>query len=169
MSFHCRKPSPVKSLHVPDYQRGYAWERRQWDELLEDLEFLASGKEHYTGLVLHKQEEAVRDEGGQKPEIFHIVDGQQRLTTTVLLLDAIRAALSKFQTKLATGVSTSYIRFSDINGQDAFKIRLNSDCHDYFTHNVWATNLDPKVPKSPHTSDYATHVSTLEDTFASFC
>ncbi len=137
-----------KILHVPDYQRGYAWERRQWDELLDDLEFLASGKEHYTGsLVLHKQEEAVRDEGGQKHEVFHIVDGQQRLTTTVLLLDAIRTALSKFQTKLATGVSTSYIRFSDINGQDAFKIRLNTDCHDYFTHNVLGDKLGPQGPE----------------------
>ena len=40
---------------VPDYQRGYAWEARQLDDLLEDLEEMRDGKDHYTGtLVLHR-------------------------------------------------------------------------------------------------------------------
>ncbi len=24
-------------LQIPDYQRGYAWQKRQWEDLLEDL------------------------------------------------------------------------------------------------------------------------------------
>ena len=40
---------------VPDYQRGYAWESRQWDEFIEDIELLPSGKDHFTGtIVLHE-------------------------------------------------------------------------------------------------------------------
>lgn len=41
-----------KVFQVPDYQRGYAWERRQRDELLEGLEFLVAGKDHRTGNLL---------------------------------------------------------------------------------------------------------------------
>ena len=25
---------------IPDYQRGYAWDKTQWEDLLEDLEWL---------------------------------------------------------------------------------------------------------------------------------
>src|ERR1700686_1808859 len=118
-----------KILQVPDYQRGYAWEQRQLDELLEDLEFLAVGKDHYTGsLVLHKQTGSERDEEGQKHDVYHVVDGQQRLTTLVLLLDAIRARFEQTHATLSNGIAKAYIRFTDSNRQPAFKMRLNSDC-----------------------------------------
>jgi hypothetical protein len=32
---------------VPDYQRGYAWEKQQWQDLLDDLEILNIDQEHY--------------------------------------------------------------------------------------------------------------------------
>jgi hypothetical protein len=121
-----------KILQVPDYQRGYAWERRHCDELLEDLEFLVAGKEHYTGcLVLHKQNEAVRDDGGQRHEVYHIVDGQQRLATLVLLLDAIRAKLTTSQPKLGAGVAKSYIQFAD---QAPLRAHAAGEMHPVWPH-----------------------------------
>lgn len=39
-------------LQIPDYQRGYAWEKRQWDDFLEDLDLFEAGKEHYTGTLV---------------------------------------------------------------------------------------------------------------------
>ena len=145
--FSLQKVFEGKILQVPNYQRGYAWEKRHWDELLEDLEFLAPGKDHYTGnLVLHKQAESVTDAGGRRNEVYHVVDGQQRLTTIVMLLDALRASLTASKPNLAAGVLASYIRFPDENGQDAYKLRLNTDCHDYFTHNVLGDAFGPQGP-----------------------
>ncbi len=44
-------------FEVPDYQRGYTWERQQCEDLIEDIELLSENKEHYTGtIILHKQE-----------------------------------------------------------------------------------------------------------------
>ena len=44
-----------KILKVPDYQRGYAWDKKHWVDLIEDLEMLQPDQEHYTGtLVLHQ-------------------------------------------------------------------------------------------------------------------
>jgi hypothetical protein len=132
-------------LRIPDYQRGYAWEKQQWDELLEDLEFLADGKDHYTGsLVLHPQPTVVIQKGGAKVNVFHIVDGQQRMTTIVLLLDAIREALASSDPDAAEGILNRYIRFPDKNHQDTYRLQLNSDCHDYFVHNVLGSTPGPQ-------------------------
>ncbi len=136
-----------KILQVPDYQRGYAWEKQQWNELLEDLEFLAPSKDHYTGsLVLHKQADTVFDRLGQRHEVFHVVDGQQRLATLVILLDAVREKLSPFDKELAEGTVNAYISFKGRNGQPAFKLQLNGDCHDYFIHNVLGGASGPQGP-----------------------
>ncbi|MEK9137753.1 MAG: DUF262 domain-containing protein, partial [Bacteroidota bacterium] len=136
-----------KVLVIPDYQRGYAWEEKQWNDFLEDLEYLAPDKHHYTGtVVLHQQTETVRDEEGGSHKAFHVVDGQQRLTTAVLLLECIRARIEEFNPTLSTGIRKSYIQFRDLNHQPAYKLRLNTDCHEYFVHNILS---DPTGPQGP--------------------
>ena len=84
-------------FQVPDYQRGYSWERQQVQEFLEDLEEIQPGRYHYTGTVVlctadSKEERWDTDGNAYVP--VDVVDGQQRLTTTVLLLDAIQRALT---------------------------------------------------------------------------
>ena len=64
---------------VPDYQRGYAWETRQWNEFLEDIELLPEGKDHFTGtVVLHAVQNGQPriDETGKQYAYFNIVDGE---------------------------------------------------------------------------------------------
>ena len=42
------------AAQVPDYQLGYAYEEQQWRDLVEDLELLPAGPDHFTGtVVLH--------------------------------------------------------------------------------------------------------------------
>ena len=67
---------------VPDYQRGYSWEEPQWADLVHDIEHVCTKDYmHYTGtIVLTKSERGER---------YDIVDGQQRLTTLVILLSEI--------------------------------------------------------------------------------
>lgn len=132
-------------LQIPNYQRGYAWEQRQWEEFLEDLELLEDGKEHYTGtLVLDALEDAplYEDEEGSSYEVFDIVDGQQRLTTTVILLDAIRRVASKSNglQKLAQGIEKRYISVTAPSGQPIYKLRLNEDSHRFFVDKVLSDN-----------------------------
>lgn len=142
--FSIQKVFLDRVLQVPDYQRGYAWEKQQWDELLEDLEYLAEGKDHYTGsLVLHRQPGGVIHKDGSSLERYHIVDGQQRMTTIVLLLDAIRERFEKTDPDSAAGIEARYIRFQDKNQQEAFRLRLNEDCHAFFTKNVISKTPGP--------------------------
>lgn len=85
-----------KLFVIPDYQRGYAWERQHCEELMEDIELLPDNKEHYTGtLVLYKSPDTseVYDVKGGSYQTYDVVDGQQRLTTLTILLNTLHKAL----------------------------------------------------------------------------
>lgn len=136
-----------RAFRVPDYQRGYAWEEQQWEEFLEDLEYLSPGKDHYTGtVVLHDQSKNLRDEEGKTHSLFDVVDGQQRLTTVVILLSCISSEFEKSNKTLASGVRKTYVCFQGLNHQPTYKLQLNSDCHEYFVNNVLAQNPGPQGP-----------------------
>lgn len=140
-----------KILQVPDYQRGYAWDRQNWDDFLDDLDLLEPEKDHYTGtLVLHAVgvDGQRRDEGRSKYDVFHIVDGQQRLTTIVLLLDALRREFARVgELTLAEGIKKNYISVPEFgHGQPLLKLQLNRDTHDFFVNNVLSDQPGPEGP-----------------------
>ena len=75
---------------IPDYQRGFRWEKEQVEDLLTDLvEFFQSGKPLYClqPLVVMSRE------GGE----WEVVDGQQRLTTLFLILSQLSKEAPKFE------------------------------------------------------------------------
>ena len=84
-------------FRIPDYQRGYAWQQRQLVDFWDDLVNIHPNRYHYTGTLSLKrlkkeQIDSLGDdlwlvEDGYTP--CHIVDGQQRITTSVILLNEI--------------------------------------------------------------------------------
>lgn len=132
---------------VPSYQRGYAWERQQVGEFLDDLALLDSSRHHYTGtIVLYQPTKArnVEDNEGTHYVEADVVDGQQRLTTIVLLLNEISQALTKCpgSSSLAQGIRRKYVEVTDIDGQPLHKLSLNEDTDLFFKHGVL-----PETPK----------------------
>lgn len=87
-----------KIFRIPDYQRGYSWTNQQLEEFWSDVINLLPDKEHYTGMISLKKlsrdytkswndEQWLFDKKGY--EAYHIVDGQQRLTTFIILINEI--------------------------------------------------------------------------------
>ena len=86
-------------FRIPDYQRGYAWKHEQLVDFWEDLLNLHEDRYHYTGLLslkaVNRKDTHLWNEDvwlldiGYKP--FHVVDGQQRLTTFSILMYEIVA------------------------------------------------------------------------------
>lgn len=75
--------TPNEQFIVPSYQRRYAWGYNQYTALYEDLDMLKDGDGHLFGtIILHT---LLHTGGINKPEL---VDGQQRMTTLVILLKA---------------------------------------------------------------------------------
>ena len=127
-------------FRVPDYQRGYAWERLQVQEFLDDLSLLVPPRRHYTGTIVLRQisDSAKEDSGGRRYHEAHIVDGQQRLTTIVLLLNEVAAALANCEGSrtLAEGTRNSYVEAVGLDEQPLYKLTLNADVDQFFKTSV---------------------------------
>lgn len=81
-------------FRIPLYQRPYAWQREQAEELLDDLlGFMGNGTEPVNDLNPYFLGSIVVIKEDHKPEA-EVVDGQQRLTTLTILLSAIRSRLT---------------------------------------------------------------------------
>jgi len=98
------EPKPLDSLfkekifRIPDYQRGYAWQKDQLKDFWEDLVNLSEDRHHYTGVLTLKQiatSDVAKDSkefwlvDDHSYKLYHIVDGQQRLTTFVVFLQSL--------------------------------------------------------------------------------
>ncbi len=80
-----------KKFNIPSYQRGYRWERRQVTELLDDLkEFIDSNESEIQGGEEKEQfyclQPIVVRCNPQHPDVYDVIDGQQRLTTIYLII-----------------------------------------------------------------------------------
>lgn len=131
-------------FRVPHYQRSYAWEEQQVEEFLDDLDLLDSSRYHYTGtIVLHQPDEATErmDNEGNSYVETDIVDGQQRLTTIVLLLNELSRTLRAYDSSavLADGIRKRYVATADIDEQPLHKLSLNEDTDHFFKSTVLPT------------------------------
>ncbi len=128
---------------VPDYQRGYAWEHEHCNDLLEDVELLPEGRDHYTGtIVLNKLEGKEADAEGTSFAKVAIVDGQQRLTSTVILLSVIHKIFEAEASKknLAMGIEKNYLKTSRLEDNlPIYRLTLIPDCADYFREEILGT------------------------------
>lgn len=80
-------------FRVPEYQRAYAWGARQRSDLFADIMGVKeTGREHFmaTVVALGRNRRLI---GADEFTTVEIVDGQQRITTLVVLLKAIEKAL----------------------------------------------------------------------------
>lgn len=85
-------------FEIPNYQRSYVWEKDEISEYLKDITYCyednsQGGKyEHFFGQMIFrtiKEDRAARN-------ILEVVDGQQRLTTTTLMIAAIYRLILKY-------------------------------------------------------------------------
>lgn len=70
---------------VPRFQRDYAWDIEQWEDLWNDINALDEEGFHYMGYIVLQQTEQYQ---------FEVIDGQQRLVTLSLIVLAAMKALS---------------------------------------------------------------------------
>ena len=89
-----------KIFRIPDFQRGYSWEERQLEDFWEDIQNLSPNKIHYIGLLTVepiKKDEIINVEKWKDDlwllkkgmSAYYVIDGQQRLTTLIILLHEI--------------------------------------------------------------------------------
>lgn len=80
-------------FNIPEYQRGYAWKERQLQDLWDDINDIQTidGKflPHYIGVLCLSQRPLPEEYKWTRRKMYDVVDGQQRLTTIIILLSQI--------------------------------------------------------------------------------
>lgn len=141
----------TESLYqIPDYQRGYAWEEKQWKDFIQDIDALVDEKEkvksHYIGTVVvyAGRGAQMRAYDTKRLKVVDVVDGQQRLTTSCLYLSVIiRALLRKGESAYERGIS-DYLYSGAI-----CKLALNNDTSNLF-YDLLKTGRASTAAQSPH-------------------
>lgn len=113
------------TFFIPPYQRNYEWTDDQCDVFFADLvktrdkNVGGAMTEHFFGTITYFQAEHVF---GQPAQIV-LIDGQQRITTTMLFLVALRDTLTDENQK--SFITDQYLKNSRISGDnDEYKIKL---------------------------------------------
>lgn len=108
---------------IPRNQRKYVWTEKQWRELLGDIFYIKNMKaenkqaeiNHFFGSFVLQEHDNINE----------VIDGQQRITTLIILLSSICVLFNEMNNKEQFGITKQYL-LGNIGLQSQF-IRLKND------------------------------------------
>lgn len=97
-------------MNIPIFQRKYEWEESHCEQLWNDI--LNAGsiqniKGHFIGSIVYVEGANAAENGFQE---YQVIDGQQRITTIMLLLEAFAQAIEEKGLEGTVGVASCQIR-----------------------------------------------------------
>ena len=148
------------SFFIPPFQRAYAWGKNEIERYFSDIMRIIASEhdgaqkdklEHFFGTLVIKEEKA----GFVNKSI--IVDGQQRLTTTLLFLIALRDSTDSQEQK--DFITNNYLTNSSSTFQD--KIKLKQVTKDWYAYRSLINNQEaqPGIIKNA----YETFLKLIEN------
>lgn len=143
-------------LTIPRYQRPYAWTADETLQLLEDLQGAAplEGEPYFLGSIV------LVNTGGAEHDV---IDGQQRLTTTTILMAVLRDLAASTSPKLAEGIQTYLADASKAWKSDAVvtpRLTLRPKDADFFR--TWV-QTPGKIEGLVGLTDNAAHTASMRN------
>lgn len=143
-------------LQVPRFQRSYSWEQANVVEFLDDL-YTARQRhaDYFMGTVVFA-------DGADDAHRQLIVDGQQRLTTTALLLIALRDLLAEYgKEQQSRHIDETYLRGYDLDSEEMVERLLLNPYDQPAYHNLLSSSSEALDPRSPLVIAYQACVEHL--------
>ncbi|WP_187848457.1 DUF262 domain-containing protein [Helicobacter pylori] len=148
-------------FEIPNYQRGYAWQERQLKDFWNDLEHVSKlgDKFHYMhSLTLRESENEFESSA------FEIIDGQQRLATSLILLGLLAKTTKHKDPKYDSMNLEPVLSYKYYGLNEAFRAITEEEDLEKFKTSFYAKNLiDAYAFFKEKISD--TPVGTLEKMF----
>ncbi len=112
-----------KRYEVPKYQREYSWTKDQIQEFINDLQSLSLNDKqpYFFGAMVFVSDENTGS------VVFKIVDGQQRMTTSAILIAVIRDILFEKNNKEASNELHKHLQQTDLVTHNTSDIIILSD------------------------------------------
>jgi len=155
-----------KVYTVPSYQRGFSWQKKHVKDLLTDLDYaIRLDHQHYAGTItLHEQDEKVKI-GLNNFINYHIVDGQQRFTTIILVLSYLLKRLTSDSKNKedAKKKLESYIKNKD---QYIFNYEVDSTSNAFFRSVILDQEQRISKEENIYTRNLSDAKKTIEDFFS---
>ena len=131
-------------FEIPIYQRSYAWEEENLRDLWDDLDYLGN-REHYFGTILVKKADKTTESGLKILHHFEVIDGQQRLTTTIILLHELIFQFKQFGDK-ETRAQAAELEKNYIGTEPHYKLTIGGEDKFFFHNSILAgTSASPKT------------------------
>ncbi len=148
-------------FEIPSYQRGYAWQERQLKDFWNDLEHVSKlgNQFHYMhSLTLRESENEFES------STFEIIDGQQRLATSLILLGLLAKTTQNKDPKYSLINLEPILSYKYYGLSEAFRAITEEEDLEKFKTSFYAKNLiDAYAFFKEKISD--TPVGTLEKMF----
>jgi uncharacterized protein with ParB-like and HNH nuclease domain len=117
---------------IPVFQRNYRWEMPQWDKFWNSLLEIQTPEKrgnHFMGFLVFVPGLA---QPGQHTT-FHLIDGQQRLTTSSILLTALRNVARKMDlADLADEIHQDYLVHPRKTAEQHYRLLPKERDHDNY-------------------------------------
>ena len=141
-------------FRIPQYQRSYSWGTKQRQDLFSDIERIhAHGTEqsHFMATIvgLRRQQIII---GTTQHQLVEIVDGQQRITTLILLLKSIAVALKNLDKADASVREEIHASLVKDDNATLLLLQTNHDSSDYFA-NYLRNGLHPSSAMAKTVAD----------------
>lgn len=129
-------------FRIPVYQRNYDWSESNCNRLLDDIyDIMQSGDKHFLGTIVFMAAKS----GGFALQEYIIIDGQQRLTTLMLILKALSVVAESVGDDCYHEIEEQYLhnKYCD----EEFKVKLKPIKSD---NNQFTLLLEDKIDEDTH-------------------
>ncbi|MFP6123187.1 DUF262 domain-containing protein [Helicobacter pylori] len=127
---------PGTIFSIPVYQRNYTWEEKNCKKLLQDIVSISQNKKtHFMGSITYILHHIDDEKSLRQLQEFVIIDGQQRITTIMLLLKAIETKIPNEEIKKEIdgllNLSGQKLRLKPIKSdKEAFDLVMQNRSHE---------------------------------------
>lgn len=148
--------SGEKYYRIPDYQRGYSWGSDKeflelWKDILRLYHTNNDTRKHYTGMITLDQIEDPKDMSNEDligTNSFYIVDGQQRITSIIIILKTIFDFAR--ENEIIEIMNNEKYRFL-LKGESGirrfgYSVKRQDGAEDYFNQRIYNGNRNLPMP-----------------------